>query len=132
MPNKVSFEELKAMAEKEEPEEIHPDEAMCRLGPAFKTLKDAKDGKAFLEELERVFRQMEFGKIDCEGVSVHTIIGICQLAHHIRDEVGPSRQKNFNKIIPWLLERRDKIKKKSPKDIVQYMVQKFDDRQKEW
>jgi len=131
MPNKVSFKELKAMAEKDEPEEIHPDEAMRRLGPAFEILNDAKDGKAFLEELERVFRQMEFSKIDREGVSVHIIVGVCQLAHHIRDKVGPSRKKSFNKIIPWLLERKGKIKKKPPKDIVQYMVQKFNDRGKE-
>ena len=127
----VSFDDLKRMVEEGEAEEIHPDEAMRRLGPAFKTLKDVKDGKVFLEELERVFRQMEFGKIGHEGVSVHTIIGVCQLAHHIRDKVGPSRQKSFNRIIPWLLKRRDKIKKKPPKDIVRYMVQKFDDSQKE-
>ncbi len=127
----MSFEDLKAMAEKDQPKEIHPDEAMQRLGSAFAALKEIKDGKAFLEEAEKVFRQMECGRIDREGVSVHTIIGICQLVHHIRDEVGPSRQKSFNKIIPWFLQRRKKIKKKPPKDIVQYMVQKFDDRNKE-
>ena len=127
----VNFDELRRMAEKEPVEEIHPDEAMRRLGSAFAALKEIKDGKVFFEEMARTFRQMGDGEIDREGISIHTIIGICQLAHHIRDEVGPSRQKSFNRIIPWLLQRRDKIKKKPPEDIVQYMVQKFDDRDKE-
>ena len=126
----ISFDELKRMAEKDPVKEIYPDEAMHRLSPTFARLKNCKDGKAFLEEVEIVFRQMGCDPFDSERVSVHTIIGICQLAHHIRDEVSPSRRKSFNKIIPWLLKHRDKIKKKPPKDIIQYMVQEFDALQK--
>lgn len=132
----VSFDDLKAIAEKEEAEEIHPDEAMRRLGSLFKRLKDPdqiKDGKAFMEELKRIFWEIGEGMIDGEQISVHTIFGICQLVHRYRDRKGisPSRKKSFQKIIPWLLARRSKIKKKPSKDIVQYMNQKFGDLHRE-
>ena len=115
----ATWKELKAIAEKDEAKEIHPYEAMRRLDPAFETLRSCKDGKAFLEEMERTFRQMEYSSIDREEISIHTIIGICQLAHHIRDsKISPSRKKSFRRVIPWLLDHRNKIRNKPPEDIV--------------
>ena len=126
----LTFEDLEKMAE-QEPEEIHPDEAMSRLGPAFSKLRECKDGKDFMEEMERIFWRMEDGPIDRKkDVNVHTIIGVCQLAHHIRDkdEISPSRRKSFNRIIPWLIQLRNKIQKKVPEDIIKFVLQKFEER----
>jgi len=124
---KLTFEDLKKMAEKEL-EEIHPDEAMRRLGPAFSKLRGCKDGKYFMEEMERIFWGMENRRIDREDVNVHTIIGVCQLVHHIRDEVSPSRRKSFKRIIPWLIQLRNKIQQKVPEDIIKFVLQKFEER----
>lgn len=132
----MTFEDLKVLSIEEPAEETYSHEAMDKLGPAFENLKDpnkVKDGKVFLEELEKIFRGIENGRINGGQISVHTIIGICQLAHwhHDREGTGPSKRKSFEKIIPWLLDRRNKIIKKPPKSIVRYMNQKFDERHKE-
>lgn len=126
---RVTFNDLKKIAQQEQ-EEIYSDEAMHRLGPAFAKLKECKDGKAFIEEMERVFQGIKDGRIKQRDVSIHTVIGICQLAHHIREEVSPSRRKSLNRIIPWLLEQRDKAQKKPPDNIVEFILQKFELRNK--
>jgi len=123
----LTFEDLRKMA-KQESEEIHPDEAMRRLGPAFSKLRECKDGKDFMEEMERIFLGMEDGRIDREDVNVHTIIGVCQLVHHVRNGISPSRQKSFKRIIPWLIQLRNKIQKKTPEDIIKFVLQKFEER----
>lgn len=123
----LTFKDLKKMAE-QEPEEIHPEEAMRRLGPAFVELRECKDGKDFIWKIEQIFWKMKEGRTDRKNVNIHTVIGICQLAHHIRDGVSPSRKKSFKKIIPWLIQLRDKIKKKSPEDVVEFVLQKFEER----
>jgi len=126
---KPTWEDLKRLSIKDEPEEIHPDEAMRRLGPAFAKLRECRDGRSFLEEVERVFEGMKDGRIDRRNVNVHTIIGICQLAHYIRDGVSPSRKKSFNReAIYWLLELREKTLKKAPEDVVEFVLQKFEER----
>lgn len=133
-PPGLTFEDLRELSIEKPAEEIHSNEAMNRLGPTFKDLKDpdkVKDGKVFLEKLEKIFWEIENDRIDGGQISVHTIIGICQLAHWHRDSVGPSRRKSFEKIIPWLLDRRNKIMKKPPQNIVRYINQKFEERHKE-
>ncbi len=133
--SKLTFDELKALSIEEPVKETYSNEAMQKLGPAFKDLKDSskiKDGKMFFEELKRVFWRIENGIIDGGQISVHTIIGICQLAHRYRDRVGPSRKKSFNKIIPWLLSCRNKIIKKPPESIVKYMNRKIEEREREY
>ena len=124
---KMTFEDLKKMAEPET-EETYANEAMRKLGPAFDKLRSCKKGNDFIEELERTLYSIKYGRVGDVEVNVHTVIGICQLAHHIRDEVGPSNRKSFKRIIPWLLKKRNAIQKKEPENIVEFLLQKLEER----
>jgi hypothetical protein len=128
----LTLDEAKALSRKT-PAETYSKEAMDRLSVPFARLKnpnEIKEGKDFIRELCDIFKSAKNNIIGGYLLSEHTIIGICQLAHWHRDRVdlSPSRRKSFNRIIPWLLERRDKIQKKPPKDIGQYMSDKLDER----
>ena len=123
---KLTFADLKKMAT-QEPEEVYSKEAMCRLGSAFAELRECKDGKNFMETMRGIFLRMEAGQIHRDDVGVHTIIGICQLAHDIRDRVSPSRWKSFKRIIPWLIELRNRVQKNAPDDIVDFVIQRFEE-----
>lgn len=126
----VTFEDLEKLAEKEDPEKVHPDEAMRRLGPEFARLRECKNGKDFMDKLGEIFFGMKSGRISHGEISLHTLIGLCQLAHSIRDQVGPANQKSFNRFaIPWLLKRRDRVRSNPPEEgIIEYMCRTFDDR----
>ena len=126
---KMTWEDMKKMAIRDESEEIHPNEAMRRLGLAFAKLRECKNGRDFMWRLKLIFEDMRDRRVDRGNVNIHTIIGICQLAHHIRDEVSPSRRKSFNReAIPILLKLRDKAIEKTPEDIVEFVLLKFEER----
>ena len=129
----LTLEEALILARQKEPNEVYSKQAMERLPGAFTQLKnpnEVKDEKDFLRLLRKILDQAKDNRIDGEVLTVHTIIGICQLAHWHRDrmDLGPSRKKRFEKIIPWLLERREKVVKKPPADIGSYMLKKLDER----
>jgi hypothetical protein len=127
-----TLEELKALSRKTPPQQAPEKVAMDRLPAPFQKLRDPsqiKDGKEFMDELCKLFRRAKSNSIDGEVLSEHTIIGICQLAHWHRDrtDISPSRKKSFNKVILSLLKWRDKIQKKPPKDIAEFVNEKLDE-----
>ncbi|MDP2909759.1 MAG: hypothetical protein Q8N69_01665 [bacterium] len=125
----LTFDDLKKLAEKKEPEPNYSHEAVQRLSGdgRFDKLRGCKTGKDFMWELREVFSGMKYGRIH-GNITQHTIIGICQLAHDIRDQVGPANRKSFNRlVIPWLLERKKRVTgSKPPENVVEYMCQEIE------
>jgi len=78
-------------------------EAMGRLPVEFSGLTSTSTGRQFVTELRRVLtwreKKLRERKAVCE-VNRHTIYGLCQLVHRLRDAHQDERRKSFEQIIP--------------------------------
>jgi type I restriction-modification system DNA methylase subunit len=113
-----------------EPPEKYANEAMRTIEdtPVFKELFEVKNGEEFMDSLRTILEGI--ASDTARGANTflftkHTVFGIIQLAHRLRDSRQGSKRKSFDRIIPKLLKAEEQVEKRQPYDVITFFIRKL-------
>lgn len=96
--------------------------ALSRLPEELRELLSENDAREFLRSL-RIILEKNHGL----QVTNHTILGLNQMVHELRNSQRGSKRKQFDRIIPIFLSIKKRLQKKPPKDLKAFLLREIPD-----